>query len=92
MEPFGRYAAENEEGEGPMHEHMEGSRVERAEHEMMMGEMPCSVCGQPANQPIPPGQSVRAQALGYAVQVREYPLAPERVPETINPNKHSNGV
>lgn len=43
----------------------------------------CSICGQPANMPIPPGQSVQAQALGYARQVREYEQVPETVYEPI---------
>lgn len=43
----------------------------------------CGVSGQPANMPIPPGQSVQAQALGYAVQVRHYEQVPETVHEPI---------
>lgn len=49
----------------------------------------CSICGQPANRPIPPGQSVQAQALGYAVRVRDYPLAPETEYEPITKNVRS---
>ena len=44
----------------------------------------CSMCGQPANRPIPPGQSVREQALGLARQVRSYPEVAQVTPEPIN--------
>lgn len=66
--------------------------IEAAE-EMAEGEcMPCNMTGQPANRPIPPGQSVREQALGLAVQVRQYEQVPEKVNETISTNMRSGGV
>ncbi len=59
-------------------------------HEMYANEYGyCMLCGQPANRPIPPGQSVREQALGLARQVRHYEQVPETVHETISPNVRS---
>lgn len=70
------------------HEHVHELEQENV-HQLYGEHMYCPVCGQPANRPIPPGQSVREQALGLARQVRTYAQAPEVVPEPINKNTRS---
>lgn len=47
-------------------------------HEMAeMWPFGCPMCASPPNQPVPWAQSTTAQNLGYAVQVRQYPEAPQ---------------